>query len=302
MRLALLIWFLLLLLPAWAAEQPYRIGYHGRLVTDVYIDGKGPFAFLIDTASSRTLMFEHVRKALGLAQSQSRLLTVYGLNDVSQALPVRPGALAVAGENLSGLTLGVLPDDADSPDGVLGTDVLARYFVVLDRAGMRLRLLPPGSDSDREFITWSRAPLTARPLKNFDIRFWYLDARFNDRGIPALLDLGAAMTMLNWQAAERLGVRQQSYAAFGPPPAILQDVLGKKAPAVKLYGLDVALRGRAWKNQFAMVADAPVFDYFDLEEKPAAIVGLDLLGDNSLAIDFQGGNLFVGPRAPEKGS
>jgi hypothetical protein len=138
--------------------------------------------------------------------------------------------------------------------------------------------------------------LTARPLKNFDIEFWYLDTRFNDRRLTALFDLGSAMTMLNWQAAEKLGVQQKRFTAFGPPPELLQDVLGKDAPAVKLYGLDVTVGGgKSWQRQDAMVADAPVFNYFDLDEKPAAIVGLGLLGSNSLAIDFAGGHLYVGP-------
>jgi len=280
------------------ADQPYRIGYHGRIATDVYIDGKGPYNFLVDTASSRTLLFEHVRAGLDLKQSQNALLTIYGINDIGSAVPVRPGGVTVGGETVRGLTLGVLPDSniAGGPDGILGTDFLSHYFVVLDRGTMRLKLLTPGSASARDFKGWSRADLTARPLKNFAIAFWYLETRFNDRRLTALFDLGSAMTMLNWQAAEKLGIRQKSFAAFGPPPELLQDVLGKDAPAVKLYGLDVTLGGgKSWQRQDAMVADAPVFNYFDLDEKPAAIVGLGLLGGNSLAIDFTGGHLYVGP-------
>src|ERR1700710_1063284 len=143
---------------AWAtlpAEQPYRIAHHGRLVTDVYINDQGPFTFLIDSASSRSLIFEHVRKQLGLTQSQPALLTVYGINDVGNALPVRPGALRVAGEEIRNLTLGVLPDaEPSGPDGVLGTDVLAHYLVVLDRGAMRIKFLPPDSDAARDFSNW----------------------------------------------------------------------------------------------------------------------------------------------------
>lgn len=279
-------------------DQPYRIGFHDRLATDVTIDGKGPYSFLIDTASSRTLIFEHVRQALNLAQSQSQLLTIYGINDVGQAVPVRPQGVSLGSETVKGLTLGVLPDSntIGEPDGILGTDFLSHYLVVLDRGAMRLKLLTPGSVSPRDFKGWSQASLTPRKLKNFAIEFWYLDSRFNDKRLTALFDLGSAMTMLNWQAAERLGVEQKRYAAFGPPPELLQDVLGKDAPALKLYGLDVTVGGnKSWERQNAMVANAPVFNYFDLDEKPAAIVGLDLLGDSSLAIDFAGGHLYVGP-------
>jgi hypothetical protein len=57
----------------------------------------------------------------------------------------------------------------------------------------------------------------------------------------------------------------------------------------------VGLPGKSWNKQLAIVADAPVFAYFDLEEKPAAIVGPGLLSDTSLAIDFAGGKLYLGP-------
>jgi len=278
------------------AEQPYRIDYHGRLATDVYINGEGPFQFLIDTASSRSLMLEHVRQRLNLEQSQPGRMTVYGINDVADVMPVKPHELRVAGETVSDLTMGVLPDtDHAGPDGILGVDVLARYFVVLDRSTMRIKLLEPGEASARAYSDWPGAELLSRPLKKFAIQFWYLKARFNGTGINALFDLGASLTMLNWGAAERLGVRKKQYEHFGPPPALLQDVLGKQAPALFIDGLDVTLPGRSWSQKSVVVADAPVFSYFDLDETPAAIVGLDLLRNNSLAIDFRGQRLYLGP-------
>jgi predicted aspartyl protease len=294
--------FMALAAPARAAlpaEQPYRIAYQGRLATDVYIDGQGPFSFLIDTASSRSLIFQHVRDRLGLPQSQPRLLTVYGINDVAQVPPVKPGDVTVAGEAMRNMTLAVLPDEGgDGPDGILGTDFLARYVVVLDRAAMRLKLLAPGPDAARDYRDWTSIPLTPRPLKNLPVEFWYLRTSVNDTDLTALFDLGAVMTMLNWQAAERLGIHQRRYLQYGPPPEELQDVLGKRAPALRVNGMTITLNGRSWPGQFVMVANAPVFDYFDLDEHPAAIVGLDLLGANSLAIDFAAGRLYVGPKAP----
>src|SRR4051812_12386312 len=166
------------------AEQPYRIASYGRLVTDVYVNGQGPFTFLIDTASSRSLIFEHVRKKLALTQSRPEHLIVYGINDVAEAIPVKPERLAVAGEEVRDLTIGVLPDEASvGLDGILGVDVLARYFVVLDRGTMRLKLLPQGEDSARPYQGWTQARLTPRLLKKFPIRFWYLSVRFNDRNL-----------------------------------------------------------------------------------------------------------------------
>lgn len=285
--------------PAWAllpAQQPYRFDPQGRLVTEVYLDGQGPFSFLIDTASSRTVIFEHVRTRLGLARSQPGQFLIYGINDVAEAMPVKPAELRVAGETIHGLTLAALPNGrSDGPDGVLGVDVLARYFVVLDRENLLLKLLPPGDASARDFRKWSQAELLRRPFKKFAIEFWYLRTRFNGQSLTALFDMGAGITMLNWQAAEKLGVRKTQFAHYGPPPEVLQDVLGKQAPAVRMGDLSISISGKEWRKQLAIIADAPVFSYFDLEEAPAAIVGPGLLRDTSLAIDFAGKRLYVGP-------
>lgn len=297
------IWALVMLLalsaPAQAvlpAQQPYRIDPQGRLVTEVYLDGQGPFSFLIDTASSRTVIFEHVRARLGLARSQPGQLLVYGINDVADAVPVKPAELRVAGETIAGLTLAVLPNGwSDGPDGVLGVDVLARYFVVLDREKLLLKLLPPGEVSARDFRRWTQAELLQRPFKKFAIEFWYLRTRFNGQSLTALFDMGAGITIMNWQAAERLGVRKAQFTHYGPPPEILQDVLGKNAPAIRVDDVSISISGKEWRKQTAIIADAPVFDYFDLEEAPAVIVGPGLLRDTSLAIDFAGRRLYVGP-------
>lgn len=282
------------------AEQSYHVDYHGRLATEVYIDGQGPFQFIIDTASSRSLILEHTRKRLNLTQSQPERMTIYGINDVADVMPVKPHALRIAGETISDLTMGVLPDTTPSePDGILGVDVLSRYFVVLDRSSMRLKLLPPRESSARGYGDWAEAELISRPLKKFPIEFWYVRTRFNDRMITSLFDLGTSLTMLNWGAAERLGVRKAHYASYGPPPTLLQDVLGKQAPALRAEGVEVRLPGKIWNRQSVIIADAPVFGYFDLEEQPSAILGLDLLGNNSLAIDFAGQRLYLGPRVSD---
>ena len=290
--------------PAFAilpTEQTYRIASSGRLVTDVFINGQGPFSFLIDTASSRSLIFEHVRARLGLMPSQPDHLVVYGINDVAQAVPVKPDAVAIAGEAIHGLTLGVLPDAASAgPDGVLGVDVLSRYFVVLDRSAMQIRLLPPGPESARGFADWPQAELTAEPLNNLSVHFWYLKTSFNDHNFKSLFDLGASFTLINWDAAEVLGIHKRDFLAKGIPPQDLQDVLGKTSPAVRVDDVTVRLPGKHWDNHLLVVADAPVFHYLDRDDRPAAVVGLALLGDDSLAIDFAGGRLFIGPEAKKR--
>jgi hypothetical protein len=280
--------------------QPYRIDASGRLLTAVMIDSQGPFSFVIDTASSRTLMYEHVRAQLALTKSQPGDIIVYGINTTGQALPVRPEVLTVAGQSVSGLTLGALPPGTSHPagvDGILGIDVLAHYFVVLDRGAMRLTLLAPDSAAAQTYRDWPAAALSPRPLRNIPIDFWYLTVQFGEARLTALFDLGAGMTMMNWPAAERLGVHESNYHLSPELMAAIRDVLGTDEPAVWINGMTVAVNRRRWDGRNILVANSDVFTHFNLDEEPAAILGSDLLADNSLAIDFAGHRLYIGPPA-----
>src|ERR1700761_4990690 len=86
------------------ADLPYRIGGDGRVSTDVFVDGQGPFSFLLDTASSRTMLFEHLRQRLNLTPSEAGQLKVYAMNNIGTAVPVKPRELRLADRRITGLT------------------------------------------------------------------------------------------------------------------------------------------------------------------------------------------------------
>ena len=102
--------------PAFAAEQPYRIDYHGRLATDVYVNGQGPFQFVIDTASSRSLIFERARQKLNLTQARPGRMRIYGINDLADVMPVQPRELRVAGEIIPDRGIACLVGAGGAPD------------------------------------------------------------------------------------------------------------------------------------------------------------------------------------------
>src|SRR3569833_2222611 len=147
------------------ADMPYRIGTDRRVVTVGMIDCKGPFHFMLDTAASRTMLYERTRETLNLAQS-GNLLTVYGINNVGTAVPVKPQELRLADEAIRGLVMGVLPNDMEASDGVLGLDALAKYVVVLNHDTMRLNLLAPDATTGQPYHAWSWSALDARPLRD----------------------------------------------------------------------------------------------------------------------------------------
>lgn len=287
-----------------AADLPYRIGGDGRVSTDVFVDGHGPFSFLLDTASSRTMLFEHLRQALNLPPSEAGQLKVYAMNNIGTAVPVKPRELRLADQRVTGLTLGVLPDDLHPPegvadaDGILGMDALSNYFLMMDHDALRLKLMDPAAPDTDIYRRWPSAELTPYRAKDIDVTLWWLRAKFGNQTVTALLDMGSGITMLNWNAAEKLGIRRTSFEKQ-PIPQSLRDALGTLEPVVTVKGLTITMADRTFPAQTVIVANAAVFRYFGLEDRAAAIIGPALLRYNSLAIDFNKRRIYIGPTSKE---
>jgi predicted aspartyl protease len=287
----------LLAMPASATdlvEQPYRVGSDARIVTDVFVNGKGPYSFLLDTAASRSMMFEHLRARLGLATLDDGPLIVYGLQNVGTAAPIKAEELRLSTETIRGLPMGVLPDDSDPADGLLGMDALSRYLVVLDREQMRLTLLAPEGGADAAFRSWPSLSLIRRPVKDTAASLWLMRANIGGASVPSLLDMGSGMTILNWNAAELMGLKRTNFPREGISQK-LRDALGTVEPVIFAKGVTIWLGGRVFTDQTVLVANVNVFRYFHLDVGPAAIIGSGLLKDNSLAFDFAQQRMYLGP-------
>ena len=89
----------------------------------------------------------------------------------------------------------------------------------------------------------------------------------------------------------------EQLAARALPDALAgRDILGRASPSVVLSGLDIAIGRQTWPRATAIIADAPVFDLLDLADRPAAMIGPGFLKDDSLAIDFANGWLYIARR------
>ncbi len=291
---------------AWAvdlAKLPYRIGADGRVSTDVFVNGKGPYSFVLDTASSRTMLFEHLRQELGLLPADGSMLKVYAMNNIGTAIPVKPGALGLDKETIDGLTMGVLPDDVttvgeQSADGILGMDALSHYFMVMDHDTLQVKLMDPNDPGATAYREWPSERLTPYQAQNMDITFWWMRAKFGGQTVTALLDMGSGITMVNWEAAEKLGLRRADFLK-DKIPQDLRDALGTLEPVVLVKGLSIQVDDHKLLDQTVIVANAKVFQYFGLDDRPAAIIGPALLRSNSLAIDFGKRRIYIGPTTPE---
>lgn len=103
------------------------------VIVPVTINGAGPFSFLLDTGTSRTMIDGKVAAQLSLPPvAQSIAIGVQGTTSVSL---VQAASVSMGGLTVSTLTMTVLPKGAGLPEkvsGILGEDFLERFDLLLD--------------------------------------------------------------------------------------------------------------------------------------------------------------------------
>ncbi len=214
-----------------------------------------------------------------------------------------PGFL-LEGFSLDGRTLdpvraAALPEPLrhePSARGILGADVLSRFTVEVDLAGGRLILHAPGQPPPPNGAAWTEAALTIVPS-----RVPVVQPRIGATPVTAVIDTGARRTTINWTAAMALGLAPTVRNA-PPAPGAKVDPLAPSLPkrqenrasAVAYSFLTLTLGTAQWKNVTLTIADLPIFKELGLEEQPAAIIGMDLLGARRFVIDFAGKRNLLG--------
>jgi hypothetical protein len=146
-----------------SADTPGRVGFtivNGfMVVVPVHINGAGPYEFLLDTGTSRSMVVARVADQLALPTTGRSVIV--GIRGASTISLVQAGSLSLAGATVPNLQLTVVPKNSGFPSevaGVLGEDFLENFDVLLDNRHHTLEL-QPGSGSLSEMLSGERLPL-----------------------------------------------------------------------------------------------------------------------------------------------
>jgi hypothetical protein len=156
---------------------PLTLDARGLPVVDVSINGRGPYAMVVDTAATTTMLDDGIASALGLAASGRVIVTtVTGdtLVDAGALRSVSIGGLEVRDLPVTWMSLARMRQGRGDLAGVIGQDVLSRATVTLDYARRQLRVgrgTACGAGDVRVPVAWA----DGRPM---------IEARLDAPGIP----------------------------------------------------------------------------------------------------------------------
>ena len=117
-----------------------------RLTVDAFMNGKGPFRFVVDTGADRSVICDDLAKTLALPADEDMI--VEGIARSMSAPSVRLERLEIGRVVMTDLVLPTLPRSWLGGDGYLGLDVIDRQAVTFDFQNHRLAIAPSDKITD----------------------------------------------------------------------------------------------------------------------------------------------------------
>lgn len=238
--------------PPGGASERLEIASTGHLLVPARIDGR-PYMMVLDTGANITSLSTRVARDLAITSTGS-----IAINNTIRVPTGTIRELAISGIAHRDLPIAIvdLPEAPQGVAGILGLDVLARHDIVVDFPERELTVYPAGT------LVSSRGDLV--PLEYGANGLILLDVSLDGRkGIPAMLDLGAPVSVLNRPAGVLVGAR-------GPLVHIAARTGDARLEPVR-----------------ALVRDLGTFHRLGLARRPALVLGSDTFADRVLAISYR---------------
>lgn len=247
-----------------------------RMTVPVSIDGRGPFSFLIDTGSERTVVSRDIAGALALEFAEiARLVSIAGSKMVET---VYVPELTLGRQNYGEVVAPILESHHIGADGILGLDGLQDQRILFDFLADAISIedvTKRAPVSDFEII------VTARRKSG---QLIFTDATLAGKRISVVIDTGAQSNIGNLALQKRLG----SGNRLSSEQASLLSVTGQSIMADAGIAADFRI-GRAQFDYVPIVfADAEAFRQLGLNDTPALLLGMGTLRQfNRMMIDFK---------------
>ncbi|HET9335612.1 MAG TPA: retropepsin-like aspartic protease [Sphingomicrobium sp.] len=249
-----------------------------RMTVDVSVSGKGPYQFLVDTGSERTVISRQLADRLRLDNGRKAVVhSVFGATGINT---VYIPELRVSGSKMSVVDAPALDASHIGADGMLGTDSLQSQRVLFDFKTQTMSITP--SSKPVENLDGDTIVVRAKSRNG---RLIFTQARIAGQKVTVIVDTGSQVTIGNLALQKRLTKRN---IKFGPEPVAIETVTGEKFNA-RLARLDqLELGGVILDDMAVAFADAHIFEQLDLENKPALLLGMNAMrAFDRISIDFQ---------------
>jgi predicted aspartyl protease len=248
-----------------------------RVTIPIHIEGKGPYAFVVDTGSQRTVVSRELADQLALvAHAPVKVMSMTGLSHVETVtLP----HMSFGATSVRDIRAPVFLGEHLGAEGLLGLDGLESRRLILDfRSGRmeigptRRRRSPENADA---IVVTARSKLGQLILLNSDAE---------GHKVNVILDTGSEYSIGNMALLKRLAHRKKDrFSGAGIMMSVTGETMEGKWGTVR----ELRMGSLRMSNLPVMFAEAAPFAELGLSDKPALLLGISALrGFQRVAIDF----------------
>ncbi len=267
---------------------------NGQYTIEVTINGGGPFKFLIDTAASRTSIFNRTRLRLKLDKSGEKKF-INGITASSFRPSTSVDTLEFAGHVFRDHAIIILKDwknnDALKIDGILGMDVFSEMVFAFRHNKSRVKISRRPKFTKSKYRSWRKLKLMDNPypVEKFGLLFTY--TKLGDLRVPTLLDTGSNFSAINWVSVKGTNISKERRRLR--EKWIIQGSIGEFKPRVRIRLEQTVIGGVRLKNHEFIIMNFDNFPVNNYGKYPLVIAGIDLFEGRDFVLDFPEKNLYI---------
>jgi hypothetical protein len=265
--------------PLFAA--PTRLDRIGRVMTHVMVNGKGPFRFVIDTGASRSTLAPHLARALGLKPSVGRNVMLNGVTGAAEVPTVAVDSIEIGALRFDKQDLPVIfTSIMGNADGILGVAGFQDQRIDVDFKRDRVSVLESNGKRPHYSMVTARATRNVNGLMIVDVR---VGRRIRAK---AVIDTGAERSLgnLTLQEAMNKNRRKKREVVAAVVHGATPDIADGDVQEIK----EATIGDMTLTNMEVIFADFHVFKLWGLDQEPALLIGMDMLGVlERLVIDYR---------------
>lgn len=248
-----------------------------RMTVVVTLNGHGPYRFVVDSGADTSVIGTRAARALKLPAGTPVLLN--GVTARAMVERVRLDELGLGQSTFRDLHLPVLREQDLGGDGMIGIDALVQQRLMLDFEKRVITVedarRPPPRRFDGEIV------VTARRRKGQLILTQVLA---NGKPVEAVVDTGTELSIGNLALQKQLFRRAPDQLK----PLAVTGVTGVTVDVQMATLAELKLGPVVLNNVPIAFADVPPFAVFGLADKPAILLGTDLMETfRRVSLDFR---------------
>jgi predicted aspartyl protease len=236
-----------------------------RMTVPVSIGGNGPYGFIVDTGSERTVISSELAARLGLDPGRSA--TMYSMTESSRVGTVVIPELEIGRRTVEDIHAPALSRSNLGAEGLLGIDSLRSQRVELDFVRQEMKIVPSRRREER----WRGDTIVVSARSRYG-HLMLVDASFDGQRVYVIVDTGSQVTVGNNALRRRLERRGR----LGPlRPIELVSVTGNVIMAEYGIARELRIGDAGLTNLPVAFAEVHPFAHLDLTDHPAIMLGMD---------------------------